>query len=84
MTVPVDLDPRTPVLVGIGLVEQREDDPTVALDAFGLMLAAARAAATDAARPELVRQIDLVAVPAGSGATATPVAISPPLWAATG
>ena len=60
-----DLDPRTPVLVGVGLVEQHEEDPTVARDAFGLMLAAAHAAAADAGNPELLRQIDLVAVPRG-------------------
>ena len=60
-----DLDPRTPVLVGVGLVEQHEEDPTVARDAFGLMLAAAHAAAADAGNPKLLRQLDLVAVPRG-------------------
>ena len=43
------MDPRTPVLVGIGVATQREDDPTHALEPLDLMLAAVRSAGADAA-----------------------------------
>lgn len=42
------IDPRTPVLVGIGVATQREEDPLRALEPLDLMLAAVRAAAMDA------------------------------------
>lgn len=65
VTMPATLDPNTPVLVGLGLLQQHEDDPTVARDAFQLMLAATRAAGVDAGSEELLSQIDLVSVPKG-------------------
>lgn len=34
------MDPRTPILVGIGIATQREDDPARALEPLDLMLAA--------------------------------------------
>lgn len=55
---------RTPVLAGIGVATQREDDPAQALDPIGLMLQAARRAGQDAA-PDLLRRIERVAVPHG-------------------
>ena len=35
-------DPRTPVLVGIGIVEQKEKDPAIAREAIALMNEAVR------------------------------------------
>lgn len=66
------VDGRTPVLVGVGLVEQREEDPTAARDALGLMLAAARAAGADSTRPEILQQLDVIAVPGGQWRYADP------------
>jgi acetyl-CoA C-acetyltransferase len=42
------VDPRTPVLVGIGVATQREEDPARALEPLDLMLAAVRNAGADA------------------------------------
>ena len=42
------MDPRTPVLVGIGVALQREDDPVRALEPLDLMLSAVRNAGEDA------------------------------------
>ena len=53
------LDPRLPVLVGLGAV----DDGAPAAD---LMEQAARAAAEDAGAPELLTSLDRIAVPQGS------------------
>ncbi len=55
---------RTPVLAGIGVATQREDDPARALDPVGLMLQASRRAGQDSA-PDLLRRIQRVAVPRG-------------------
>lgn len=59
------LDPRTPVLVGVGLIQQREDDPLVAAEPVELMVRATRAAAADAGAPALLGQLDQVLVPVG-------------------
>ena len=42
------LDPRTPVLVGVGQVVRRDPDPASASEPLDLMLEAARRAADDA------------------------------------
>ncbi|MGA0218928.1 MAG: hypothetical protein ACO3LO_09605, partial [Ilumatobacteraceae bacterium] len=39
--------PNTPVIIGVGQVEQRVDDPTIAEDATSLMADAIRTAASD-------------------------------------
>lgn len=59
------IDPRTPVLVGVGLVQQRSHDPSLGRDALGLMLDAVRAASADAGHEAVLGQIDVVAVPRG-------------------
>ncbi|MEI8360215.1 MAG: hypothetical protein WCH13_17240, partial [Deltaproteobacteria bacterium] len=59
------MDPRTPVLVGVGTVLQREDDPARAQEAVSLMVAAARLAADDSRAPALLDRVDRVAVPRG-------------------
>ena len=66
------MDPRTPVLVGVGTVLQREDDPARAQEAVSLMVAAARLAADDSRAPALLDRVDLVAVPRGIWSYADP------------
>jgi acetyl-CoA C-acetyltransferase len=59
-----DLD-NTPLLVGIGTVEQRFEDPALAREPIDLMLEAVRRAASDSRRPEVLSLVGLVAVPKG-------------------
>ena len=59
------LDDRAPVLVGIGTVEQRHDDPADATEPLDLMLEAIQRAGADSGRPELLARVDYVAVPRG-------------------
>ncbi len=58
---------RTPILVGIGVATQREEDPTRALEPLDLMLAAVRDAASDAggAHAALLAGVGRIAVPKG-------------------
>jgi acetyl-CoA C-acetyltransferase len=60
------LDPRTPVIAGVGVASQRVDEPGGGLEALELMLAAARAAGEDAGAPALLTAVERVAVPQGS------------------
>ena len=60
------LDPRTPVIVGVGVASQHLDEPGSGLEALELMLAAARTAAEDTGAPGLLRAVQRVAVPAGT------------------
>src|SRR5438128_1737939 len=61
------VDERTPVLVGVGMVEQREEDPADAVETLELMLRAVRAAGDDAGRrgAALLARAGLVAIPKG-------------------
>src|SRR5262245_47977200 len=59
------LDPRTPVLVGVGAVQQREDDPRQAHEPVQLMVEALRRAAADAGDPALLARADSIRVPRG-------------------
>ena len=52
----MSLPPHTPVLVGIGVIMQREEDHTRALEPMDLMLAAVRAAGEDCGAPELLAE----------------------------
>ncbi|MBW2697813.1 MAG: acetyl-CoA acetyltransferase, partial [Deltaproteobacteria bacterium] len=61
----MSIDPRTPVLVGIGVVEQRLDDPDQAVEAFQLMAAALELAAEDAGCRELLEGASSIRVPRG-------------------
>ena len=58
---------RTPVLVGIGVATQREDDPSRAAEPLDLMIAAVRAAAADTlVEPQaLLAGVGRIAVPKG-------------------
>ena len=55
--------PHTPVLVGVGLVMQREEDPQQAREPLALMIDAARAAGTDCGQRALLTDIERIAVP---------------------
>ena len=55
----------TPVLVGIGVLSQREDDPQRAQDALGLMIGAARRAGADCGRAALLSHVERILVPKG-------------------
>jgi acetyl-CoA C-acetyltransferase len=65
-------DPRTPVLVGIGAVVQREDDPQRAQEPCALMAEALARAGDDAGDASLLAEADLVAVPRGFWSYADP------------
>jgi acetyl-CoA C-acetyltransferase len=56
---------RTPLLVGIGVATQREDDPAHAMDPLALMLKAARLAGEDSGAPGLLPALDRILVPKG-------------------
>ena len=60
------LDPRTPVLVGAGVAQQRFDDPGAALEAVELMAVASDRAGTDAHAPALLRDARMILVPRGT------------------
>lgn len=60
------LDPRTPVLVGVGTVQQHDDDFRRAEEALTLMTEAARRAGVDAGAAELLGRLDAVFVPDGT------------------
>lgn len=59
------LNPNTPVLVGIGVISQRQEDPAAAKEAIALMIDATRAAAADTGAPDLLKQLEYVYVPQG-------------------
>ncbi len=59
------LDPRTPVLVGVGAISQREEDPARAREPLALMIAALERAAEDAGCRELLARADSVRAPRG-------------------
>ncbi len=56
---------QIPVLVGAGTVMRREDDYTKALEPLDLMIEAVRAAGVDCGKPELLTEVDRIAVPRG-------------------
>src|SRR5213593_3952155 len=57
------LDPRTPVIVGVGVASQQLDEPGSGLEALELMLASARTAGEDTGAPGILRAVQRVAVP---------------------
>ena len=61
----MDVDPRRPVLVGIGTCMQREDDPALAREPMDLMLDAVRRAGRDAGGAETLAGVGRIAVPRG-------------------
>ncbi len=60
------LDRRTPVIVGVGRASQAPDATAWGTDALGLMIQAAQAAGADSGAGDVLRRVDLVAVPEGT------------------
>jgi acetyl-CoA C-acetyltransferase len=60
------LDPRTPVVVGVGQLTQRPAELAGALEPVAMMIEAARRAAADAGAARLLPRVDLVAVVKGA------------------
>ena len=56
------IDPRTPVVVAVGQVTQRVDDPSDALEPTALLATAARTAESDAGAAGLLAGLDTLAV----------------------
>jgi acetyl-CoA C-acetyltransferase len=61
-----DLHPRTPVVVGVGVVTRSGDEPGDGLEALELMLTATRTAAADAGSDAVLPALDRIAVPGGN------------------
>jgi acetyl-CoA C-acetyltransferase len=61
----MSVDPETPVLVGVGAVQQRLDDFSEALEPVELMVNALERAAEDMGSRELLERADWVCVPRG-------------------
>ena len=62
----MSLDPRTPVIIGVGQVSRSVPDLSSPADPISLMSEAARAAVGDAGAPRLAAQVDLVGVVGGA------------------
>ncbi|MBE9538668.1 MAG: acetyl-CoA acetyltransferase [Proteobacteria bacterium] len=60
-----DIDPNTPVLVGVAAVQQKFENHTEGVEAIALMERALRDAARDAGAPELLAAADEILVPKG-------------------
>ena len=61
------VDPRTPVIAGVGIATQHLDEPGAGVEALELMVAATRGAADDSgAGDEVLRAIERIAVPGGT------------------
>ena len=62
---PAAIDPRTPVLVGVGVVQCHETDWQEAREPLALMVEAVRAAGVDCTSPDLLSRAELICVPRG-------------------
>jgi acetyl-CoA C-acetyltransferase len=67
-----NLDPRTPVIVGVGVATQAVDEPGGGLEAIDLMVEATRAAVADAGIASLPGAVQRIAVPAGTWSYSDP------------
>jgi acetyl-CoA C-acetyltransferase len=65
-------DPNTPVLVGIGVADQRFEDPSEAAEPLALMIEAARRAIADCGAPGIAASIGRIGVPMGRWAYGDP------------
>lgn len=66
------LDPRTPVIVGVGVASQHLDEPEAGVEALELMIAATCNAGDDTGAPGILREVQRVAIPHGSWAYRDP------------
>lgn len=62
---PSSLSPNTPVIVGIGICDQKLADVSVAKEASQLMVAALQQAVSDAGSDQLISDCDTIMVPQG-------------------
>ncbi|MDD9903167.1 MAG: acetyl-CoA acetyltransferase [Rhodospirillaceae bacterium] len=56
------MDDRTPIIVGVAQVEQREDDPAASREPLDLMVEAVEKAGADCGNPQILQQADSVRV----------------------
>ena len=77
-------DPRTPVIVGVGVATQSVDEPGGGLEPIDLMLAAVRAAAADAGSDGVLQGLGRIAVPAGNWGYSDPARLIADRVGATG
>ena len=68
----MSLDPRTPVLVGVGAITQHVDDPREASEPLDLMAVALELAAEDAGSKALLAAVDTIWTPRGFWAYSNP------------
>ncbi|MCJ7673445.1 MAG: hypothetical protein MUP67_15585 [Acidimicrobiia bacterium] len=66
------LDPRTPVIVGVGVASQHLDEPGAGVEALELMITAASHAGADSGAVGILREVQRVAVPNGTWAYTDP------------
>lgn len=66
------LDPRTPVVIGVGVACPEPGPPGEGDDALDLMVTAARRAGADCGAPGLLSTVDVVSVPTGSWSRRNP------------
>lgn len=66
------LDPRTPVIVGVGVASQHLDEPGAGVEALELMITAALNAGEDTGAAGILREVQSVVVPHGSWAYTDP------------
>jgi acetyl-CoA C-acetyltransferase len=66
------LDPRTPVIAGVGVATQHVDEPGGGLEAVELMIAATRTAGENTGAAGILRAVQQVAVPHGTWDYADP------------
>src|SRR5574337_188026 len=59
------LDPRTPVIAGVGVASQHVDEPGGGREALELMIAAARTAGEDSGAPGILPEVQRVTVARG-------------------
>ncbi len=59
------MDGRAPVVVGVGMVDQRHDDPSFAAEPLELMLQAVQRAGDDSGVAALLSRVELIASPRG-------------------
>ncbi len=77
-------DDRAPVLVGVGVATQREEDPALSVGPVALMVAAARQAGLDCGAPGLLASAGRVAVPEGRWSHSDPARVIARSVGATG
>jgi acetyl-CoA C-acetyltransferase len=68
----MSLDPKTPVIVGVGAITQHVEDPREALEPLDLMAAALERAAVDAGAPALLGAVDSIWIPRGFWSYSSP------------